>query len=200
MPAGQLPPRSPLTHLAARRRGSDDVNVIVETPKGSRNKFDYDEEHGLFALGGVLPVGAVFPYDFGFIPSTRGGDGDLLDVLVLMDEPAFTGCLLAARVVGVIEAAQTEGGETTRNDRIIAVATTSRNHRDLRSIDDIGGNLLDEIEYFFVSYNVAKGKDFVPLRWSGPGRAQEVVDEAGLRFRQVMESPQPPIRGATHEP
>src|SRR5918997_1148233 len=76
----------------------EELNVVVETPKGSRNKYDYDEKLGLFKLGGVLPSGASFPFDFGFVPSTLGGDGDPLDVLVLMEEPAFAGCLVRTRV------------------------------------------------------------------------------------------------------
>src|SRR5215210_5336873 len=126
-----------LTQLSAFKDDRKELHVIIETPQGSRNKFNYDEELGLFKLGGVLPAGASFPFDFGFVPSTVGGDGDPLDVLLLMDEPAFTGCLVAARLIGVIEADQTEDGETTRNDRVIAVATTSRNHGDLRSIQDL---------------------------------------------------------------
>src|SRR5919202_6145584 len=98
--------------------GDGELNVIIETPKGSRNKYDYDEELRLFKLGGVLPSGAVFPFDFGFVPATLGGDGDPLDVLVLMDEPAFTGCLVVTRLIGVIDAEQTErDGETKPNDR-----------------------------------------------------------------------------------
>src|SRR4051812_44035175 len=86
--------------------GSDGqtLNAIIETPKCCRNKFKYDEEQGLFMLGSVLPAGAVFPFDFGFIPATLGEDGDPLDVLVLMDEPAFTGCLVPARLLGAIKA------------------------------------------------------------------------------------------------
>src|SRR5215213_9695961 len=107
-----------------------ELHVIIETPKGSRNKFNYDEGLGVFRLGGVLPAGAVFPFDFGFVPSTLGGDGDPLDVLLLMDEPAFPGCLVEARLLGVVEAEQTErGGERTRNDRLVAVAAKARNHR-----------------------------------------------------------------------
>src|SRR5687767_9047039 len=93
---------------------SDGLNVIAETPKGSRNKFKYDERYGCFKLGGVLPVGTSFPYDFGFIPSTLGGDGDPLDALILMDEPAFPGCLIVCRLIGVIEAQQTQEGKTER--------------------------------------------------------------------------------------
>src|ERR1043165_247025 len=85
--------------------------AIIETPKGCRNKFDYDPDSGLFMLGGLLPEGMMFPFDFGFIPSTLGGDGDPLDILVLMDAPAHVGCLIEVRVIGIIEAEQTEGGK-----------------------------------------------------------------------------------------
>ena len=170
---------SPFMRLPAFSADGELCNVVIETPKGSRNKFDYDPELGLFRLGGVLPLGAVFPFDFGFVPSTLGGDGDPLDVLTLMDEPAFTGCLVTVRLLGVIEAEQSEGGETTRNDRLIAVAANSRNHYDVRSLDDINANRIDEIEHFFVSYNVSKGKRFTPLGRSGPERARQIV-AAGL--------------------
>lgn len=163
----------------------DEVNVIIETPKGSRNKFNYDESLGLFKLGGVLPAGASFPFDFGFIPATLGGDGDPLDVLVLMDEPAFAGCLVTTRLIGVIEAEQTErDGETTRNDRLIAVAANARAHSDVKTIDELNRNLLDEIEHFFVSYNVIKGKEFEPLGRFGPARARKVVEEGMKSFQK----------------
>src|SRR5213595_2139587 len=93
--------------------------AIIETPKGCRNKFDYDPDSGLFMLGGLLPEGMMFPFDFGFIPSTLGEDGDPLDIMVLMDAPAHVGCLIEVRIVGVIEAKQTEKGETERNDRLL---------------------------------------------------------------------------------
>lgn len=163
----------------------EELNVIIETPKGSRNKFNYDPELRLFKLGGVLPSGAVFPFDFGFVPSTVGGDGDPLDVLVLMDAPAFTGCLVNARLVGVIEAEQTErDGETTRNDRLIAVAAESRLMRKVRSLGGLNESLLDEIEHFFVSYNQAKGKEFKPLGRFGPTRARKLVEEGIENFRK----------------
>ena len=161
-----------------------DVNVIIDTPKWSRNKFKYDEEYGLFKLGGVLPAGAVFPFDFGFVPSTMGGDGDPLDVLVLMDDPAFVGCLVPARLIGVIRAEQTEKGETTRNDRLIAVAADSRNHRKVRSLGKLSENLVDEIEHFFISYNEIKGKQFKPLSRSGPTPAKRLVEEGAELFRR----------------
>ena len=173
--------------MAMRRDGNDpfarlgavnddgDVNVVIDTPRGSRNKFKYDQDLRLFKLGGVLPAGAVFPFDFGFVPQTRGGDGDPLDVLVLMDEPTFVGCLVAARLVGVIEAEQTEDGKTMRNDRLIAVAAESRNHQGVTTLAQLGGSLLAEIEHFFVSYNRAKGKGFEPLGRHGPERAKNLI-------------------------
>ncbi|HEX8774778.1 MAG TPA: inorganic diphosphatase [Pyrinomonadaceae bacterium] len=167
------------TRLKAFAKDSEELNVIIETPKGSRNKFNYDEEKGLFKLGGVLPAGAIFPFDFGFLPNTLGGDGDPLDVLVLMDEPAFAGCLVPSRLLGVIEAEQTErDGETNRNDRLIAVAADSRDHRHLKSLSDLNEHLVDEIEHFFISYNEIKGKSFNPLGRFGPARAAEIVRES----------------------
>ena len=173
-----------LSRLSAFDADSRELNVIIETPKGSRNKFNYDEELGLFKLGGVLPAGAVFPFDFGFVPSTLGGDGDPLDVLVLMDEPAFVGCLVTSRLIGVIEAEQTEReGETTRNDRLIAVAADSHSHREVHSLTDVSENLVNEIEHFFVSYNSIKGKEFKPLGRYGPERAERLVEQAIERLQ-----------------
>ena len=174
----------PVSGLQAFDPDSGDLNVIIETPKGHRNKFKYDEKTGLYKLGGVLPAGAVFPFDFGFVPSTLGGDGDPLDVLLLMDEPAFAGCLVSARLVGVIEAEQTEEGNTARNDRLIAVVTDSRNHSDVRSLEELSENLVNEIEHFFVSYNESKGKQFAPLGRFGPDKARELVEEGMKLYRK----------------
>jgi inorganic pyrophosphatase len=168
-PAATLPAFDPKTGT---------LNAIVETPKGRRNKFKFDEERGLFVLGKVLPAGVVFPFDFGFVPSTKGGDGDPLDVLVLMDEPAFPGCLVPARLVGVIEAEQTEEGETVRNDRLLAVAEESNAHGDVRAIGQLSATLLDEIEHFFVSYQEMEGHVFRPTGRFGPERARALVEEA----------------------
>jgi inorganic pyrophosphatase len=161
------------------------LNVVIETPKGSRNKFKYDDERRLFKLGGVLPAGAVFPFDFGFVPSTLGADGDPLDVLILMDEPVFPGCLVPARVLGVIEAKQSETkGKTVRNDRLIAVAAEARDHRDVHSISELSDNLVTEIEHFFISYNKIKGKHFKPLGRFGARRAMKLIKEGAKVFRQ----------------
>ncbi|MDQ3688026.1 MAG: inorganic diphosphatase [Acidobacteriota bacterium] len=173
-----------LTQLSAYDSESGELNTIIETPKGSRNKFKYDEKLGLFELGGVMPTGSLFPFDFGFVPSTLGGDGDPLDVLVLMDEPAFPGCLVRCRLIGVIEAEQTEEGETVRNDRLIAVAANSRRHGSVKTLMSLDQVLLDEIEHFFVSYNEIKGKLFTPLGRFGPERARKLIEDGLMHLRR----------------
>src|SRR5258708_39690475 len=120
--------------------------AIIETPKGCRNKFDYDPDSGLFMLAGLLPEGMMFPFDFGFIPSTLGEDGDPLDILVLMDAPAHMGCLIEVRIIGIINAKQSEDGKTESNDRLLGVALHSYDHQDLELIDDLNKTLLDQLE------------------------------------------------------
>jgi inorganic pyrophosphatase len=174
-----------LTKIKAYDDESEAYNIIVDTPKGSRNKFKYDETHNLFKLGGVLPVGASFPFDFGFVPLTRGGDGDPLDVLILMDEPAFPGCLIPAKLIGAIEAEQTEDGKTIRNDRLIAVATDSHGYKSIRSLSDVNSHLIDEIEHFFVSYNKERGREFKCLNRAETERAIEIVNEGMQSHRKA---------------
>src|SRR6266550_2696321 len=147
-----------LRRLKPFDRKSGNLNVIIETPKGCRNKYAFDFDFKNYRLKSVLPNGAVFPFDFGFIPGTTADDGDPMDVLLLMDEPAFTGCVVQARLLGVIEAEQTEDGKTERNDRLIAVAAKSHTHGSLKSLQNLDSNLVREIEHFFVSYNDARGK------------------------------------------
>jgi inorganic pyrophosphatase len=146
-------------------------SAIIETPKGSRNKFDYDPDSNLFKLGGLLPEGMMFPFDFGFIPSTLGDDGDPLDIMVLMDAPAHVGCLIDVRIIGVIKAKQTQNGKTETNDRLLGVAVHSYQHEGLNNIKDVSQTLLDQVEAFFVSYNKQRGKKFKIAGTTGPRRA-----------------------------
>ena len=173
--------KSPLQTLAPFDRESGNLNVVIETPKGCRNKYGFDFELQSYRLEGVLPAGAVFPFDFGSIPGTRGDDGDPLDVLLLMDDPVFTGCLVEARVLGVIEAEQTEKGKTERNDRLIAVAAHSHTHASLKSLSKLEPKLVDEIEHFFVSYNAARGKKFKPISRKGPLAAKRLIEASRKR-------------------
>ena len=163
---------------------SGNVHAVIDTPKGSHNKYKYDEKLDLLRLEKTLPLGHVFPFNFGYVPSTRGEDGDPMDILVLMEEPAFPGCLVMARLIGVIEAGQVEEQKTMRNDRLIGVATVSRPHSDVKTLSDLNESLVHEIEHFFVSYNQIKGKKFRPLTRSGPVRARELVEEGMKQFRR----------------
>lgn len=156
------------------------VIAVIETPGGSRNKFKYDEKLGFYSLSGVLPEGMVFPHAFGFVPGTRAADGDPEDILILMDEPTFTGCVVPTRLIGVMEAEQTEEGKTERNDRLIAVATHSRDYSEVKGLGDLNSNMLKEIEQFFITYNKEKGKKFKVLRMRGPGQALKMVKKSLL--------------------
>jgi inorganic pyrophosphatase len=165
-----------------------ECRAIIETPKNRRNKFDYDPESGLFELGGVLPEGMIFPYDFGFIPSTLGEDGDPVDVLVLMDEPAHVGCLLQVRVIGVIEAQQTEAGKTEINDRLLAVSVHSHSHENITSVKELKPSLLKQLEEFFVSYNKLHGKKFKVTNVGGPKRALALIRQGMKAFEEKKSS------------
>jgi inorganic pyrophosphatase len=171
---GSSPTRIP--PFADKNRGI--VNAVIETPSGSRNKFKFDEKLGFYSLAGVLPEGMVFPHAFGFVPSTKAEDGDPEDILVIMDEPTFTGCVVPTRLVGVIEAEQTEDGETERNDRLIAVAATSRNYSEVKGLNDLNKNMLREIEHFFVNYNEEKGKKFRVIQTRGPRQAIKLLEKS----------------------
>jgi inorganic pyrophosphatase len=167
----------PYLKLPAFDEETKNLNVIIETPKGCRNKYAFDPDKGLFVMKKVLPAGSVFPFDFGFIPSTKGEDGDPLDILVLMDEPAFCGCLVLSRLVGVIEAEQKEKGKKKeRNDRLIAVAEKQETNAKVDSLEDLPPHVLDEIEHFFVSYNAMAGKKFKVIGRRGPKAAKKLVE------------------------
>jgi inorganic pyrophosphatase len=158
-----------------------EVNVVIDTPRYSRNKYKLDKKTGMFMLSGVLAEGHSFPYDFGFIPGTKGEDGDELDVLVLMDEPAFVGCLIKCRLIGGIKAEQKEPKKKSeRNDRLLGVASKSIEYEDIASYTDLTKKVLDQIEHFFISYNQVKGKTFTPTGRFGEQAAAKIVREASV--------------------
>jgi inorganic pyrophosphatase len=156
----------------------DELTVVIETPKGSRNKFALDEERGVFALTKVLPAGMSFPYDFGFVPATVAGDGDPLDVLVLMDAPAFPGCVVTCRLIGVIEGETTEARKRQRNDRVIAAEANTHSFATVRNLKDLGQEFLSELEAFFVNYHQLSKHEFRVLGSRGPRVARDRVNEA----------------------
>jgi inorganic pyrophosphatase len=157
------------------------IQVIIETPKGSRNKYAFDPDERIFELKKVLPAGMAFPYDFGFVPSTRAEDGDPIDVLVLMDEPAFPGCLLKCRPVGVIEGEQGKKGDKERNDRIVAVEQGNHRWAHVKHIDDLGKQFVRELEEFFVNYHELTGKKYKVIDVRGPGEACRRIKDCRRR-------------------
>ena len=169
------------------------LRAVIEAPRGSANKLKFEPGIGAFVLHRVLPLGVVFPFDFGFVPGTRGEDGDPLDILVLMDEPAVPGVVVPCRLLGVIEATQRKTHDTratrgTRNDRLVAVTTETHRYANCRSLRDVGPRVLDEIERFFVFYNEQKGVRFTP---SGRAGATEARRRLAQGRRAFLDHPDP---------
>src|ERR1700744_1185663 len=154
----------------------DVVNVIIETPKGSQNKFDFNPEFKVFTLKKSLPMGTVFPFDFGFIPNTKGQDGDPLDVLVIMDQPSYQGCHVQCRMIGVLLATQKESdGKEVQNNRFVAVPKCSILFGSLKDVKSLNKSMVEEIENFFIDYNKHEGKKFMPTGWKDGDHAMKMI-------------------------
>jgi len=145
--------------------------VIVETPKGSREKYDYDKKSQSFALKKLLPLGMCFPYDFGFIPDTIGEDGDPLDAMVISEFRTFPGCRIKCRLIGAVKAEQTDKGKTIRNDRFFFIPDSSLVYEHISTIDDFPSSHNKELLFFFINYNEPEGKDFQPLEMISASKA-----------------------------
>lgn len=174
-------PQSSTTGTA--QPGEELLQVIVETPRGSRNKYSYDEEQRIIVLKAALPAGMVFPYDFGFVPQTIGGDGDPMDVLIFLEEPCFPGCALPVRLLGAMTSEQTEGDKTERNDRLIAVADATHLYSAFQTVDDLPEKIRTEISEFFSNYHSLQHKHSRTLAWEGPAEARRLIEEARVRAR-----------------
>ena len=155
--------------------------VIVETPRGSRNKYKFDEQTGRIKLSKVMPEGMMFPYDFGFLPNTQSEDGDPLDVLILNDEPTFPGCQIDCRLIGVIKANRKEKEKETRNDRLIAVAASSVLYAGVEDIADLEPVVLKQVEDFFVNYQKVRDIEFKILAREGWASARKLIEAAAAR-------------------
>lgn len=154
------------------------LQVIIETPRGSRNKFAFDEKQQIFIVKKVLPAGMSFPYDFGFLPRTLAEDGDPIDVLLLMDEPAFPGIAVRARLLGIIEGEQVEGKKKTRNDRLLAVAEMNHEYAYIKKLKDLPKKFVRELEEFFVNYHRLEGKRYKLLGCKDAATAMRMIQKA----------------------
>jgi len=154
-------------------------NAIVETPRGSRVKFSFDERTGLFLAKKQLQIGFAFPFPFGFLPSTQGGDGDPLDVLLITDLELPCGALVYVDVLGVIKMQQHEtGSDITRNDRLLGVPVLDHQDRAPRRMADISTAELDAIARFFLAYQAADGVTVDILDFGDSADAQEIIAAA----------------------
>ena len=152
------------------------ITIVIETPKGSTCKYDYDQELKCFKLKKILPVGMVFPFDFGFIPDTRGGDGDPLDVMVISEIGTFTGCCIDCWIIGVFKIEQTgPDGKTIRNDRFFAVPEVSLLFKDVKDIDDLPHAVINQLESFFKNYVQPEGKQLEVLERLGATAARRLI-------------------------
>jgi inorganic pyrophosphatase len=153
-------------------------NVVVETPLGTTVKCKYDDGVGVFRAHKAMPVGFQFPFNFGFVPATRAGDGDPLDVLLLSGHVLAIGTVVLGQAVSVLEAEQVEGKERIRNDRVIAIPWDTVSQSPMLPEISLDQKLKRAITEFFTKYNEAQGKHFKPLRFGPARRATQIVNEA----------------------
>lgn len=155
------------------------VDVVIETPKGSCQKYDYVPNTPFFKLSKILPAGMVFPYDFGFIPDTKGEDGDPLDVIVISEFNSFPGIIIKCRIIGGIKAEQSEeegSKKMIRNDRFIAIPACSNIFQDIKQVKDFPKQVMNQLEEFFVDYNKLEGKKFTVLEMMDADEAWKLAN------------------------
>ncbi len=156
-------------------------NAVIEVPAGSRNKYEFDHSSGRIWLDRKLFTATRYPADYGFIPETLSEDGDPLDVLVLLDEPAFPGCWIECRPVGVMWMADEHG----RDAKILALPTWD-SRTDVQSIEHVQPRLLNEIQHFFAVYKgLEPGKDTSVESWEGRVAAVEEIERSRRRWREA---------------
>ncbi|WP_353932522.1 inorganic diphosphatase [Okeanomitos corallinicola TIOX110] len=149
------------------------INVLIEIPGGSKNKYEFDKELNAFALDRVLYSSVKYPYDYGFIPNTLADDGDPLDGMVLMDEPTFPGCIIPARPIGFLE--MIDGGD--RDEKILCVPDKDPRYANVKSLEDIASHRLDEIAEFFRSYKNLEKKVTKILGWQNVDQVLPLVEK-----------------------
>src|ERR1700738_1557124 len=151
------------------------VHAVVETPRGSRCKLEYDTKLRAFTLSKPLFVGLTYPYDWGFIPSTEAEDGDLLDVLIIHDAATYPGLVLKCKPIGVLEIVQSEKGEKERNDRVFVVPDRSPFEGDVHDIRRLPHRAIEVLEEFFQGPDALEPKTLHFKGWLGPAKAVKTI-------------------------
>lgn len=156
------------------------VYAVVEIPKGSRNKYEYDKDLEAFALDRVLYSPLFYPAEYGIIPQTLYDDGDPMDILVLMDEPTFQGCVIESRPIGLLR--MIDSGD--QDDKILAVPVNDPHYSDVNDISDISSHIPKEIAHFFEAYKKLEGKKTEIIGWEGADKALEAVNHSIELYRK----------------
>jgi inorganic pyrophosphatase len=149
------------------------INVLVEITAGSKNKYEFDKEMNAFALDRVLYSSVHYPYDYGFVPNTLADDGDPLDGMVIMDQPTFPGCIIAARPIGMLE--MIDGGD--RDEKILCVPAKDPRYAEVKSLKDVPPHRLEEVAEFFRSYKNLEKKVTEILGWQDVDKVAPLVEE-----------------------
>jgi inorganic pyrophosphatase len=149
------------------------INVLIEIAAGSKNKYEFDKDMNAFALDRVLYSAVQYPYDYGFIPNTLADDGDPLDGMVMMDEPTFPGCVIAARPIGMLE--MIDGGD--RDEKILCVPDSDPRYANVKSLADVAPHRLEEIAEFFRTYKNLQKKVTEILGWKDVENVAVLVEK-----------------------
>jgi inorganic pyrophosphatase len=165
-------------HLDAKARS---CRAVIESSQGARGKYVYDPDLQAFTLKRLLPAGMSFPLDFGFVPSTKAEDGDPIDIMVLHDEPLPMGVVVEVRLIGVMEAEQTEDGETKRNDRLLGVAEESLSYAAVKAPADLAAGLMRSLTDFWTQYEALRGVGFKILGVKGAAEAAKRIKATSRR-------------------
>jgi inorganic pyrophosphatase len=164
--------------LPLGERAPEAINVVIEIPSGSRNKYEYDKSMDIFRLDRALHSPVYYPGDYGFVPRTLALDGDPLDVLILVSEPTFSGCLVVARPIGIL--GMMDNGES--DDKVLAVPVGEPEYADVHNYTQIFPHQLRKIQHFFETYKLLEGKETSTHGWSDAGEARRIIMESADRF------------------
>jgi len=159
------------------------VNAIIEIPRGRRTKFEIDKKTGLIRMDRYLYSAAHYPGDYGYIPQTLADDGDPLDVLVMVNEPTFSGCLIEARVIGVFHMKD----RGSMDEKILGVPHTDPLFGEFHDLENVPKHYLREVEHFFITYKQLEGVTIEPLGWSKAADAINIVVDAIARYAKTVQ-------------
>ena len=164
-----------------------EVRVVVETPRGSRAKFSYDPKLETFILSKSLLTGLTYPHDWGFVPSTKGDDGDPLDVMVIHDATTFPGIVLTCEIIGTLQIEQKSKGKAERNDRLFAVPRRSHSELGLNDVRELSKPVQQELEKFFIATDELEDKTLEIIGWKGPKTALKAIKQSAALVARTDE-------------